>query len=1052
MAGLTQADVTPVIPQDDAAGLQEEEKKEGYDVRRWLTNPGNEIKWLWNKANETVQTLNSNVDRTGRIGTMRYYYDKDDPETIRFGAMPAQKEAVQGAVESTIDVALSAQNVVQNVLEGGVAAIQGREPQPQAAADTTIGGLLTSLKESSANALGVPQRWELEEDDRWLRDAGSVATSAILANYMLGSLKLTPGANPQAFTGMRLTNGQLAKVKGPWGAYWRANPQWAQAAARWLSYGGSESFLTTMISDQRDTGNADPKDDRLRASVKSLIPNAGEELAIGGSLLGLSKLAQKFLGGRSGIARNNKAWRTVDEVENARAWAESSGIQQRTDEGSYEFIAEDPWETGPVTAEQVAANIDETATPANPRAAADRMTAEPPEDFWDPAAPEVDTVIRGIDELEDADLQDLLARVANGEDGVQVLGEKLNRVDQPTPDVEVGPPTAPRADMPVPEDEMFASLDLAQLRSISKIDARVQAELARVGVSPVKATRREVIDAILSARSKGVATASPAAVPENAMPAVQRNEMKKQIVTRMVQERQVRPSATEVPELPTRTTKDPAEMTPAEFIGEETRLAGEYQAMDNAKAERILRETREATGYYEMTPEQQAANGKFDGWEDKPAAEPAPEEPSFVLPATVAKSSPRFGMAQLKFESDLDKAAYIIRNKAKKSKGEDRIIKALKEQGFDIDEVRALGDQIKTQIQDGLEQTTRSRKAPSEAMTIEIPSSQGADETVDSLGEEFVWTNNGLEMQEKLTKLMKARSATMQEQVEKIVEQIFGPGNTPDLRFRDDKVRKLKSRDWGGDGKKMGVVNGYYSPIEDVIAIHALTERKYDQIRTTAFHEAWHRIQYGYLNTKELKVLDSVFGKSDLQNLSGFRMGGPVKPIEMQAVAFQTYALARQKGETRLGIIRDAILDMLEEQFPGAKKDIGGRLTANALALLQEGWEKIMAFANRVGNYVQGNGFQNVYDIFEEAWSGRMGASRRFDGFMQALNEANAVTEESFNKMIDEGTFEAFDDRMNLALDRNEYWDKWRGRGNSAVNQLNGEIAALKQQALAGGC
>ena len=1061
MPGLTQEDVTPVIPQGDAAVAPEEEKEEGYDIGRWVSNPGNEIKWLWNKANETVQTLNSNVDRTGRIGIMRIYTTKDDPGTIRTGALPAEREAVQGAVEAAADIGLEAQNLAQNALEGGTAFVQGREAQPQSAADTPVGQLLTSLKEGSADALGIPQRWELDEEDRWIRDGSSAISSALYANYLLGSLGLSPAANPQAFTGMRAIPGStaLAKVKGPWGAYWRANPQWAQAATRWLTYGGSESFLTTMISDQRDAGNSDSNDDRFRASVKSLIPNAGEELALGGvlggSAVGIGKLAQRFLEGPSSIARNNKAWRTVDDVQGARAWAESNGIQQRTGEGSYEFTAEDPWETGPVTTEQVAANIDETAAPKTPGQAADRMVSEPPEDLWDPATPEVDTVIRGIDELEDADLQDLLVRVANGENGVEVLGEKLNRVDQPTPDVEVGPPTTTRADAPIPDEEVFASLDLPQLRSIAKTDARVQAELASTSVSPANASRKEVIDAILRVRAKGVATAGPATVPETAMPAVQRNQLKKQVVQGMVANKQVRPSSTEVPELPTRTTKDPGDMTPEEFMAEETRLAGEYQAMDNAKAEQLLRETREATGYYEMTPEQQAANGKFDGWSDQPAAEPAPAAPSFEMPPALAKSAPRFGMAQLKFESDLDRAAYMLRNKAKKSKGEDRLIAALKEQGYNIDEIRKLGDQIKTQIQDGLEKTTRSRRAPQEAMTIEVPSSQKADDVLDSMateGDEFVWTNNGLEMQEKLRGLIKARSAEMQTEITKIVEQVFGPGNTPELRFKDEKVRKLKSRDWGGDGKKMGVTNGFYSPMDDVIAINALTERKYDQLRTTAFHEAWHRIQYGYLNKKEMKVLDSVFGKTDLQNLSGFLMGGPIKPIEMQAVAFQNYALARQKGETRFGLIREQILDSLEEAFPGARKGLGGRLTANAFAVLAEGWEKIMAFANRAGNYIQGNGFQNVYDIFEEAWSGRMGASRKFDGFIQALEEANSLTEDGFNKLVENDTFGAFDDRMNLALDRNEYWDKWRGRGNQAVDQLNGEIAALKQQALAGGC
>ena len=70
----------------------------------------------------------------------------------------------------------------------------------------------------------------------------------------------------------------------------------------------------------------------------------------------------------------------------------------------------------------------------------------------------------------------------------------------------------------------------------------------------------------------------------------------------------------------------------------------------------------------------------------------------FVIPKDLSKSAPRYGKFQLKFESDLDRAAYMIRDKAKKSKGEDRMIAALEEQGYDIDEVRALGGGVRDRI------------------------------------------------------------------------------------------------------------------------------------------------------------------------------------------------------------------------------------------------------------------------------------------------------------------------------------------------------------------
>ena len=96
---------------------------------------------------------------------------------------------------------------------------------------------------------------------------------------------------------------------------------------------------------------------------------------------------------------------------------------------------------------------------------------------------------------------------------------------------------------------------------------------------------------------------------------------------------------------------------------------------------------------------------------------------AFVIPKDLSKSAPRYGMAQLKFKSDLDRAAYMIRDKAKKSKGEDRMIAALEEQGYDVDEIRQLGADVKIRIGDAIQEATGTRRAPQEQMTIEIDTS-----------------------------------------------------------------------------------------------------------------------------------------------------------------------------------------------------------------------------------------------------------------------------------------------------------------------------------------
>jgi hypothetical protein len=217
------------------------------------------------------------------------------------------------------------------------------------------------------------------------------------------------------------------------------------------------------------------------------------------------------------------------------------------------------------------------------------------------------------------------------------------------------------------------------------------------------------------------------------------------------------------------------------MLDNEARLADEFKVIDDAIAADKLAAERAAIGYDEMTFEQKKGAGMLDGLaeaekprrrsladqmrgdlndlgqsigkftrtvdgimdrqgadladrlaavdaEQKVLGEMKPPElpqakPEFVIPKDLSKSAPRYGMAQLKFESDLDRAAYMIRDKAKKSKGEDRMIAALKEQGYDIDEIRKLGNDVKVRIGDGIKEATGSRRAPQTAMTIEVPAS-----------------------------------------------------------------------------------------------------------------------------------------------------------------------------------------------------------------------------------------------------------------------------------------------------------------------------------------
>jgi hypothetical protein len=232
--------------------------------------------------------------------------------------------------------------------------------------------------------------------------------------------------------------------------------------------------------------------------------------------------------------------------------------------------------------------------------------------------------------------------------------------------------------------------------------------------------RRQLIEA-----AEG--TPAPAKVAEEVVeeaPQLSRRQKISQIAKTAAEKGEARPPSTPLVDSPDPgkldIENDRADVGLLKVLDNEARLTEEYAAIDNALAGDKLEAERAAIGYDEMTFEEKKGHGLLNGLD---APEP-PARKEFVMPSALGKSKPRFGMAQLQFESDLDLAAYMLRNKAKKSKGEDALIASLKAQGFDIDEVRRLGDDVKRQIQDGIEEATGSRRAPQENMTIEVPSSE----------------------------------------------------------------------------------------------------------------------------------------------------------------------------------------------------------------------------------------------------------------------------------------------------------------------------------------
>ena len=243
--------------------------------------------------------------------------------------------------------------------------------------------------------------------------------------------------------------------------------------------------------------------------------------------------------------------------------------------------------------------------------------------------------------------------------------------------------------------------------------------------------RRQLLEA-----AKNEAAPTRAAEPEVVQPpAVPRKKKIAEIAKMAAQKGEVRPPETPLPQTPDpgpAVTSGRTDVQLLETLDNEARLAEAYSGVDNAVAADRLEAQRESIGYDMMTFEQKKQNGLLDGLENavtKQGFDPLegiisnPNE-RFTLDTKVLGSpKPRYSNYKLEFQDNLDLVAYMIRNKAKASKGEAKYIKALTEQGYDVDAVRRLGDEILKSVKEQVK-LANGQKGVEAVSEIEIPRSE----------------------------------------------------------------------------------------------------------------------------------------------------------------------------------------------------------------------------------------------------------------------------------------------------------------------------------------
>ena len=579
---------------------------------------------------------------------------------------------------------------------------------------------------------------------------------------------------------------------------------------------------------------------------------------------------------------------------------------------------------------------------------------------------------------------------------------------------------------------------------ISEVLNRGAADVA-AGAKPsvvAKRLKQELVQALDQVEVPAAAIVEPeAAAPAmdvaRELGADERQAMQVAAVQKSVANGKVRPPATPIPEIPPVTTNlekavkdlEAGEITDdvVKLLDDEARLQDHYKRVEAAAEAAQTQEIRDAVGYDELSYEQKKALGVTDGFE-RPAQ---PVTPAFAFPADLSKSAPRYGMAQVTFGSDLDRAAYMLRDASKKSKGEDRLIAALEAAGLDVDQVRQHGRKVHQALKDKVKAETGSAAAPRSAMKIrldEVGGGMPADALANVDNPKGWGSVDGATVPKdgyqelpsyyEMNAYQRARYNNMREIGESLTEEIRRVAGADVDVVIDPRLYLAKGKvpGWGlgkpGSTKQIG---GWYRPMEDMITINNVLAGDDGRLLQTAYHEAFHRMQYAILTKQELEVMNSIPGRLKIFAGAAAHVQKGTNLLEYQAVAFQKYAFARQ-------LCIDPVVYMTD----GTKAS-----TPRALKYLSQVisvFDKLWNVLERAHNWANGRGYQSVKDIYENAFLGKLG-QRETDHVMEYITPDQVARE----RML-------------------EGWRKTLASVDGRVTQLDAEMNQIRALAAKEGC
>jgi len=424
------------------------------------------------------------------------------PNGQKSGLSPVERDIVYGAVVKPVKtVANLATNVVQRVTNGW---------KPADPASTPVGRYINQADRQIKGGMLIKQDEQRRPEDLFWQQMGEMASTSVVGG--VAAHGLVPAA---AFTT---------------GAFKALAPT-AQQALRWTAGVGTESVISTALTDNRQGNVANafgenapmaikPEDDMVSALGKSLIPNAGAEITLGLGFLGLGKAVGRGLEGFNNVARRQAEGRAAQETTDARNFTKETGLQDEVDgEHSFTPQATEPTPAAPAPAAAPEAAPAPVAPPTKqqaedsllgPKEEPAEAAAPIEEPEYSPELPEVDTAVMAAGRLDD----DQLIATAQGTGPVlpelerQLTEQRAGFQPQEglTPDV-VAAPTENLATPTVPYEDQWSQLPnqtLFSLASPANNPELFDIVSKMTGRSYEEFTWTDVVDGLSALKDKGL--------------------------------------------------------------------------------------------------------------------------------------------------------------------------------------------------------------------------------------------------------------------------------------------------------------------------------------------------------------------------------------------------------------------------------------------------------------------------------------------------------------------------------------------------------------------